>query len=133
MRVVIVHTLEQAAQALEAATELDRPIDLQTAPDAIFYAGSLYLLRMFEQAKAYHPGVSARCILDCGEAGAEAVQAMQMGHKHLRSSAPPELRAKLADIAGQLGVEMHDKPYETLDLQQVRDTKDACRKWLKGE
>jgi len=64
MRVVIVHTLEQASQALGTAAELDQPIDLQTAPDAIFYAGSLYLLRLFEQAKTYHPGVSARCILD---------------------------------------------------------------------
>lgn len=132
-RVIIVHTLEHTLAALEAAAELNSPLTLQSAPDAIFYAGSLYLLHMFEQAKKYHPGVSARFIIDCGDAGAEAISVMQMGHKFLRSDAPPEIREKLADIASQLGAQIISGEYEALDLLQARDTKSACLNWLKEE
>jgi len=127
-RVIIVHTLEHAKMALKAAAELNKPVTLQSAPDAIFYAGSLYLWQMFEQAKIYHPGVSAQFILDCGDAGAEAIAAIGIGHKHIRVHDP-----KLQDIAKQHGVQVHSEPYEALDLLYTRDTKAACTQWLRKE
>jgi len=99
--VTIIHTIDDVRTALQNAKT---PVTLQTAPDAIFYAGSLYLLMMFQNAKAEFPDVQATFILDCGDAGAEAVSAMQMGHTHIRSTAPEPLLVKLKDIARQLGV-----------------------------
>ena len=102
---IIVHTIDDVRAALQNATT---PVTLQTAPDAIFYAGSLYLLLMFQSAKAEFPDTEAILILDCSDAGAEAISAMQMGHTHIRSSAAEPLRTKLRDIARQLNVIMVD-------------------------
>lgn len=103
---IIVHTLEQAKDALKEAAESGTSIILQTAPDAIFYAGSLYLLSMFKQAQAAYPNVKSTFILDCGGAGAEVIAAIQDGHKNIKSSAKPEIRAKLKSIAEQNGVNL---------------------------
>lgn len=102
--ITIVHTLEQARTALKAAAENGGKIVLQTAPDAVFYAGSLYLFNMFKQAQENFPQVEAAFILDCGHAGAEAIIAMQNGHKNIKSTAKPEIRAKLKIIASEHGV-----------------------------
>ncbi len=96
---VIVHTRDDIVRALTS-----RHTVLQSAPDAIFYAGPLYLLSMFAGAKREFAHVDAIFILDCADAGAQAVSAMQMGHTHIKSSAPAPLRAKLQDIAAQLDV-----------------------------
>ncbi len=111
--------------ALEAASEWGKPVILQSAPDGIFYAGSLYLLHMFEQAQKQFPTTEATFILDCDGAGAEAIAAMSAGHKHIRSD-----DTKIRDIAAQHGVTVHSEPYEALDLPQAGDTKDACKQWL---
>lgn len=100
----IVHNLEQAREALKEAAESSENVTLQTAPDAIFYAGSLYLLNMFRQAQEAYPQVKATFILDCGDAGAEVIVAIQQGHKHIKSSAPLEIREKLREIATEHGV-----------------------------
>lgn len=130
MKVVIVHNFEHACDALAAAAECKKPIVLQSAPDAIFYGGPLYLLKLFEQAQKEQPKADAIFILNCGDARAEAISAMQLGHKHIRSNAEPELREKLADIATQHGVTFHTGPFEALDLFNVNDPGKACRDWL---
>jgi hypothetical protein len=129
--VIIVHTLDHAITALQAAHELHSPITLQTAPDAISYAGSAYLLAMFAQARQACPHAHARFVLDCNTTVAPAIAAIQSGHQHIRSCAPPEIQAKLADIAAQYGARMLSPPHEALDLQNVADTKGACIQWLK--
>lgn len=129
-RAIIVHTLHDVLAALEAATELKTPVVLQSAPDAIFYAGSLYLLTMFRQGCEAFPKAQAIFILDSADASAEAVAAMQMGHKHLISTAPPELRVRLADIAAQLGVAMVEQNDTLLDLRHAHDAKAACKEYL---
>jgi hypothetical protein len=131
-KILIVHTKAHVAAVLEAARRLGVPVMLQSAPDAIFYAGALYLLRMFEQAKTSFPDVECGFILDCADAGAEAIMAMQTGHTHIRSAATPEIRQKLAAIAEDHSVTIHTESYESLDLQAVADTTGECIKWLKG-
>ncbi len=132
MRPIVVHTLEQAIDALDVAQTLKKTIVLQSAPDAIFYAGPLYLLKLFEQAQQAYPEAQAIFILNCGDARAETISAMQSGHKHIRSNAEPQLREKLADIAEQHQVTFHTGPYEALDLSTVKDIKAACRAWLEN-
>jgi hypothetical protein len=130
-RVIIVHTIEQVRDALAAASELQTPVTLQSAPDAIFYAGSLYLLCMYEEAHEEFPDVTAHFILDCGDGGAEAIAAVHAGHRHLRLHAPEEIRARLEGIAHKQGVMIYDGDYEALDLATAGDTKSACIQWLK--
>jgi len=127
-RVLIVHTLEQATALLA----LNRPVMLQSAPDAIFYAGALYLLSMFREAQKQYPGSDAVFILDCADAGAETIDAIQMGHTHIRSSAPEPLLAKLADIAKQANVIFLDGAYESLDVRHEHDIKAAALTFLTG-
>ena len=133
MRVVIIHNAEQVKSALAVAQELHCEVTLQSAPDAVFYAGALYLLRMFEQEKANFPDVNAQFILDCADSRAKAIEAMQTGHLHIRSNAPESIRKKLAAIAAEQGISFHAEPYEALDLQPIRATKDAIIKWLTRE
>lgn len=130
LRPIIVHTQEHVLAALDAAAETQKPLAMMSAPDAIHYAGSLYLLHMYAQAKKYYPQVEARFIVDCGDAGAEAVSAMQTGHRWLYVSAAREMQVRLADIAEQLGVQMVAKPVEKLDLQFAADPAKACAQWL---
>ena len=102
MNSVIIQTLEEAKKALAEAGEGE--IVLQSPPDALFYAGSMYFLEIFRQAKASYPNAKATFILDAGEAYAEVIAAMQDGHKNIKSSAKPEIKAKLAAIAWENGV-----------------------------
>lgn len=126
MRVVIVHTLEDAKAALAAAVRLKKTITLQSAPDAVRYAGSLYLFHMFEEARKAYPTADATFILDCSESEADALNAMQVGHKNIRI----RNSNKIQQIAKQYGVKVHAKPYEALDLGKAGNTTEACKKWL---
>lgn len=101
---IIVESLGQAIAALAEASKSGSEITLQTTPDAIYYAGSPYLLNMFKQAQSVYPDVKATFILDSGDAGAEVIAAIQDGHKNIKSSAKPEIRAKLKAIAAGHGV-----------------------------
>lgn len=132
MKLVIVHSLDHAKDALAVAAELKLAVTLQSAPDAIFYAGALYLKALFEQAQSAFPQVDATYILDCADAGSDAIAAMQAGHRHVRSHAPAPLKQKLADIARQYDVRLWDAPYEALDLHGLRDTKATITQFLKG-
>lgn len=133
MRVVIIHNAEHVKSALAAAQELTCEVTLQTPPDAVFYAGALYLLRMFDQEKENFPDVKATFILDCADSRAKAVEAMEIGHKHIRSAAPAATREKLAAIAQERGISFQDGAYEALDLHTIRTTKDAIIEWLTRE
>lgn len=129
-RVIIVHTLEHTVAALRAAQSLNVPVILQSTPDGIHYAGSLYLLKMFEAACEQAPKAKVVFIIDCGDSGAEALGALQSGHRAIRTSAKPALAAKLADIASQHGAQLYNTPYEAIDLHHERDIEAACRNWL---
>lgn len=129
-RVIIVHTLEDAFAALEAAAELNAPVTLQSAPDALSYAGSLYLLHLFAEAKKAFPKTDAVCIADCGGDEADALQAMQAGHENIRLE---NRETRIADIAAQYGIKVHTGPYEALDLGKAGNTKEACKHWLSGD
>ena len=127
MRVIIAHTLEHAQAALAAADECQCPIVLQSALGSIFYAGALYLLHLFETAKQSAPHIHTTCIIDCGNNEALAINAMQMGHTHIRVQ---DSESRIQDIAKQYGITVYTEAYEALDLLDTTDAKTACVKWL---
>ncbi|MBY0407713.1 MAG: hypothetical protein K2Q01_08470, partial [Rickettsiales bacterium] len=63
---------------------------------------------------------------------AETVSAMRTGHTHIRSTAEEPLRAKLMDIAGQLGVSVVEGTPAALDLRFTYYVANACREWLEA-
>ena len=103
-RTIIIQTLEEALTALGQASESGEAITMQSPPDAIFYAGSLYYLNLFNKAKEEYPQVKASFVFDCGDAGAEVIAAIQDGHKTIKSNAKPKVREKLKAIAQAHGV-----------------------------
>lgn len=127
---IIIHSIDDARAAFKAASDLGVALTLQSAPHAIFYAGGLYLLTLFQQAQSEFPDVAAIFILDCGDAGAETVSAMHMGHKHIRSSALAPLFTKLHDIAQQLGVQVITTPFETIDIRHDHNPIQKSKEWL---
>lgn len=133
MRTVIVHSAEHVQSALAAAEVCKSSITLQSAPDAIFYAGPACLMSMFEAAREQYPDIAATFIIDCGNGHAEAIEALSVGHRHIRSSATDDIKVKLAAIAAENGVGFYDGPYEALDLHAIRGTKDAIIAWLKRD
>lgn len=129
-RVVIIHTLDQAIAALTIAAELQRPITLQSAPGALEYAGSLYLLNLFEQAARAVPSADATFILDSGNDAALAIGAILDGHRILRPSLAAPLFQKLADIAQNHRAQLCENPAKTLDIRHEHDLKTRLGEWL---
>ena len=101
---IVVHTLDDALAALKAAAETGQMVTLQSAPGAILYAGSLYLLTLYKQACAQYPAARSTFVLDCADAAAQALEAMLIGHTHIRIDAEPMIADKVRSVATQLGV-----------------------------
>ena len=129
-KVIIVHTLAHAQAALEIAGNIGKPVTLQSAPGALGYAGSLYLLNLFTQAMQTNPNTDAICMLDCGDMTGYAIGAITDGHKHLRADMPPEVFSRLESIASQYGATLYTGQPKALDLELTADIREACRQWL---
>jgi len=135
-RSIIVHSLEDARTALRAASELSAAVVLRSAPAAGGYGGVAWFERLAAAALAEFPDVKATAVLDCGDAAGHVLAAIrwaaQPGHVHLvlRFTGDPETAARLADMAGQAGLQLVGEVEPGLDLRQARDPLAACRDWL---
>ena len=121
----MIHDLEQARAALEAARELGVAIELRSAPDAAAYAGVGYLKALGDLA-----GQELR--IDCGEDAGLVMAALRTGCRRLAFSGRADLALRLADMAAQLGAEFrHEQtPPACLDLAPDADAGPAVRAWL---
>ncbi len=124
----MIHDLEQARAALEAARELGVAIELRSAPDAAAYAGVGYLKALGDLA-----GRELR--IDCGEDAGLVMAALRTGCRRLAFSGPANLAERLADMAVQQGADFrHEQtPPARLDLAPDTDAGSACRAWLLAE
>ncbi len=124
-RQVVIHDLEQARAALEAAAELGVAIELRSAPDAAAYAGVGYLKALGELA-----GQALR--IDCGDDAGLVMAALRTGCRKLAFSGPASLAERLADMAVQQGADVRheSRPPACLDLAPDADAGQACRAWL---
>ena len=96
---IVVHDLAQARAALQAAAELGVEIELCSAPGAAAYAGIGYL-----QALGQAAGRELR--IDCGDDAGLVMAALRVGCRRLAFSGAPNVAAKLADMAAQVGAEL---------------------------
>lgn len=127
-RPVRVHGVAEARAALTAAAALGVPVALVGPPGG----GALWFARMVEAARAAVPGVDAAAVLDCTERAGDAQGALAAGVRHVLFSGPPEVAARLADIAARSGAVMLPSLAPALDLRGERDPEGACRTWLAG-
>ncbi len=118
-RRIIIHDHAQARTVHAIAAELGVAVTLQSPDGAAAYLGPTYF-----------QGLDV--VLDCGDAPGHALAALRAGVRRIRLRAAPEVLARVADIAGQLGAELHQNDGPVLDLGRVPPGRwaVACREWL---
>lgn len=127
-RPVRVHGLGEARAALTSAAVLGVPVML-VGPSG---GGALWFARMVEAAHAAVPGVEAAAVLDCADRAGDAQGALAAGVRHVLFTGPPEVAARLADIAARSDAVVLPSLAPALDLRGERDAQRACRAWLAG-
>lgn len=131
-RPVIVHDLDHALAALQAASELDVPVTLRSAPGAADYLGSGAFKAIVDVACERWPDVPVTAVLDCADAAGHALGALRIGIGVIRFRGRRTVRRKLADIAAQQGARLDNDRRKALDLLDRPDPLADCRKWLAG-
>lgn len=121
---VIVHDLVQAEAALRGAA--GRPIVLESPSWGARSLGALYWREMIALARARVPAARCETILDCGDQPGLALHALRHGIEAVRLAATPDILARVADIAGQLGRRVDGEASDpALDLAGERDPEAA--------
>lgn len=129
-RAVVVHSLDQARAALDAARTAGCAVALRSAPDAAAHAGSGWFAAMIAAARAEFPDVAFTASLDCGVAPGHALGALREGVKLIRIEAPPGVRRKLAQIAKKMDAALDSDRSPALDLAAVPDPVRALADWF---
>lgn len=137
-RPIVIHSLAHAHAALAAATELDLPIALASAPGAAGYAGAGWFGEVIAAARADYPGVNVTAVLDCGDAAGHVMEAVRWcavatrPRLVLRFTGDQSVARKLRDIAEAAGLRLIRDLSPALDLAEPADAALACRAWLSG-
>jgi len=131
-KAVVVHSLDQARAAVDAAAALKAPLTLLSGPGAAGYAGAAWFFEVMRLARAEHPGVEVTAILDCAGQPGRALGALRSGAKVLRLTGNARVRKRVAAIAQAMGARLDDTRYATLDLAGCVDARAAVMEFLKG-
>ena len=114
---VIVHSLDHAAAALEAAAAAGRTVTLLSAPGAGIYAGPAWFKALAAAARAAVPAARCAAALDCGDDAGAAQAAIRAGVEAIVFTGPAEVGARLAAIAEARGIRLFTaRPEAQLDL-----------------
>jgi hypothetical protein len=136
MRPFIVHSLDHARAALDAAASLGLPVAIQSAAGAGAYAGVAWFERLVATAHAETPAVELTAVLDCGDAPGAVLEAVRWlkepGRYKLRLcfTGDAATAARLAEIAAAAGLDLVRESPPGLDLRAVAEAPAACRTWL---
>ena len=127
---IVYHSLADAREALEAAIELGVSVTLRTAPGAVGYAGAAYLKKIVDIAREEVAEARITAMLDCGDNGAAALNAIRAGWRAIVFRGRPAVRARVQAVAKRRGVTCLDCPPPALNLVKCVDPATACREWL---
>ena len=114
--IVLVLDWRQTKAVLEAARATGRALTLVTPRAAAETYGAGYLGALQDRADLEFPDVSFTLVVDCGEAAGYAMACLRAGVRALSLQGPPEVVAKVADIARQKGAAVVERPADALDL-----------------
>jgi hypothetical protein len=131
---VVVYGFSDAVAALTAVARLGRPVRLKSPFAVAASLGPQVAWSMFRQASAAVPEASATWVLDCGDDPGVALAALRVGVPEVRVALPAEARARVADIARQLGARIAEDAEDTpiLDLANADDSLATCVQWLES-
>ncbi len=114
--IVLVLDWRQTEAVLEAARTAGRSLTLITPRAAAETYGAGYLGALQDRADLEFPDVAFTLIVDCGEAAGYAMACLRAGVRTISLQGPPEVAAKVADIARQKGASVVERPAQALDL-----------------
>jgi hypothetical protein len=130
-RRIVVHSLDHARAAVNAAAALGVPLTLESARGAGGYAGPGWFKALVEGAAVACPGADVRAVLDCGDEAGTVLAALRLGFRCVRFTGGSAARARLAAIAAAHGAVIEEEaPEDALDLLDCRDPKRLCRAFL---
>ncbi len=134
---IIVHALDQALVAAEAAAALGRPLTLRSAAGAGGTLGVGWFAGLAGLLAERHPALELTLVLDCADEAGTALGALRRGVKAIRVTAAPEVRAKLAALAQRYGARLDEDDRPGLDLVDglvgQADLASLCRDWLTAD
>ncbi|HUT48662.1 MAG TPA: hypothetical protein VM325_04940 [Alphaproteobacteria bacterium] len=130
--VIAVHTQAQAEAALAAAARAGRPLVLTSPPDAAAYIGAGMFRAMVAAARRSHPQARSLAVLDCGARAGDAMGALREGIEVVCFRGDPEVAARLADMAEQVGARVVTELIVTLDLAGLAEPEHAVFACLSG-
>ena len=130
----IVHDLNQAEAALDAADQSGVPVILRSALGAAQTIGPGVFMAITEKARLAHPKTDAVAVLDCGDEAGAALAALRQGCQDLAINLAPEARSKLEELAEKSGARIRGPIVgPVLDLSQTNDPVSASLKFLTPE
>ena len=130
---IIIHSLDQALAAAAAATALNLPLVLRSAPGAGATVGVGWFAALAAALAERYPALPLTLILDCADEAGTAMGALRRGIRRIRFTGPPEVAAKLAAIAAAQGAALDEDSRPALDLLGEADPEAACRRWLAAQ
>jgi hypothetical protein len=105
-----VENLGDALRALQSSNKSGLPVYLFFSWARLRAVGIGYAMAIVAKAKAANPTAKCLSILDAGEDAGLALSALKSGADRVRFSGAPQVAAKLAQIADQLGVSLEISP-----------------------
>ncbi len=128
---VIVHSLEHALAALQAAEEMSVPVTLASAAGAGAFAGPRWFLAVLAEAARAYPGAAYDAVVDCADEPGTALAALRAGVRRVAFAGGDEAGQKLAEIAAAMNAAIENgTAAPALDLIDARDPLAACRVYL---
>jgi len=114
---VLFQHLAHARAALAAWPRAAGPLRLLTPPGGAAHAGPEFYRHVVEHLRAEHPDRAVEAVLDCGDDGALALEALRDGWRHLVLR-PARLRRKVAAAARPFGAAVRALPPPAIDPEE---------------
>lgn len=126
---VLVEDLQQICAAVAAATAAQTRVKVRSAAWVAEAYGPPVFASMIEAAREAYPAAPIIAVLDCGSRAGLALSAFRHG-LDIRIVCSADVRAKLAEIAAQMGRSIVPDDGPVLDLSGSRRPEVDCRTWL---
>jgi len=131
---IIVNSLDHAVAALECFRDAATDGFVLSPPGSGANLGAAVFQAMIDEARKHIPEARVTAVLDCGEDPGYALAAIRTGLKAIVFAGNAEAKSRISDIAQRSGCQIVDNLIYTdpqpLDLLDIPDTLDACRKYL---
>jgi len=130
----MVHCLEHAKAAVDAARDLGIPLRLASAPGAAAMTGPLWFHHLVSQAVGEEtendPEIEITAVLDCADEAGQVFAALRSGLSQVRFTGSKAIAKKLSALATAQGAQVITGDLHALDLLDHPNPPEACRSWL---